>query len=93
MLPAVLKKRVTRWGREDAMIELTEQQMQAVAAGGESPLMVVDPKTKTPYVLLRKDVYERLTGTEIENGPWTDEEMDQLAAEAGELLDQYRKEP
>jgi hypothetical protein len=80
-------------GREDTMIELTEQQMQAVAAGGEAPLTVVDPKTKIPYVLLRKDVYEQLTAVEYDDGPWTDEEMELLAMEAGELLDEFRKEP
>jgi len=74
------------------MIELTEQQLQAVAAAGETPLTIVDPKTKIPYVLLRKDVYEQLTGAEYDDSPWTDEEMDLLAAEAGELLDEYRKE-
>lgn len=28
-----------------------------------------------------------------DDSPWTDEEMDQLAEEAGELLDRYAPEP
>jgi hypothetical protein len=74
------------------MIELSEQQMQAVAAGGEDPLTVVDPRTQIPYVLVRKDVYEQLKEPEYDDSPWTDEEMDLLHEEAGNLLDKYRKE-
>jgi len=42
------------------MIELTEAQWQALAVGGESPPTVIDPQTKTPHVLLRRDIYERI---------------------------------
>ena len=69
------------------MIELTEQQMQAVHASGAMPPIVVDPKTKTPYVLLRKDVYEQLKAEDYDDSPWTDEEMDLLAAEVDAMLD------
>jgi hypothetical protein len=65
------------------MIELTEEQVQALAASGTTPPVVVDPKTKTPYVLLRQDVYERLMDPEYDDSPWTDEEMELLAWEAG----------
>ncbi len=69
------------------MIELTEQQAQALAAAGDKPPVVVDPNTNVPYVLIRKEVYERLTAEEYEEGPWSDEEMDQLAAEVDDMLD------
>jgi hypothetical protein len=69
------------------MIELTEQQAQAIAMSGEAPPVVVDPKTKTSYVLLRQEVYERLTGEVYDDSPWTDEEMDLLAAEVDAMLD------
>jgi hypothetical protein len=65
------------------MIELTEQQLQAVAESGETPPTLVDPKTRTAYVLVRKDVYEQLTGEEYDDSPWTAEERDALAWEAG----------
>jgi hypothetical protein len=42
------------------MIELTEQQQQAVDAGPAPRL--VDPRTKKSYVLLGEDVYDRLRG-------------------------------
>jgi hypothetical protein len=42
------------------MIELTEAQRQAIATSEESPPTLIDPQTKTAYVLLRRDVYERL---------------------------------
>jgi hypothetical protein len=47
--------------KENPMIELTEQQRQAVGQS-ETPPTVIDPDTKTAYVLLRKDVYEQMRG-------------------------------
>jgi len=78
--------------KELAMIELTEQQAQAIALSSETPPVVVDPKTKTSYVLLRQEVYEQLTSEEYDDSPWTDDEMALLAAEAGEMLDSFRKD-
>jgi hypothetical protein len=80
------------------MIQLTEQQSQAVAASGETPPTLVDPSTQTTYVLIRKDLYEKLTSDEYDDSPWTAEERDALAWEAGkhagwEEMGQYDKEP
>jgi hypothetical protein len=80
------------------MIELTEQQLQAIAASQETPPVLVDPKAKTPYVLLRQDVYERLIHNEYDDAPWTDEELELLAWEAGkqagwEDMDDYDRYP
>ncbi len=81
------------------MIELTEQQVQAVTAAGKTPPVVVDPKTRTPYVLLRQDLYERLNkDDDYDDGPWTDEEMELLAWETGkhagwEDMDEYDRYP
>lgn len=80
------------------MIELTEQQQQAITAAGQTPPVVVDPKTKTAYVLLRQDVYERLTQRQYDDSPWTDDEMELLAWEAGkeagwEDMDDYDHYP
>jgi hypothetical protein len=79
------------------MIELTEQQSQALA-GAPSPPLLVDPSTKTPYVLLRQDVYERLLDKDYDDNPWTDEELELLAWEAGkqagwEDMDDYDNYP
>jgi hypothetical protein len=48
--------------KENTMIELTESQRQAIATSLESPPTVIDPQTQTAYVLVRKEVYERLKG-------------------------------
>lgn len=40
------------------MIELTEQQRGEL--GGRQPVEVRDPRTNEVYVLIRKDVYERV---------------------------------
>lgn len=44
------------------MIELTEQQRQAIAASSEPPPTFVDPQTKATYVLVRRKVFQRLWG-------------------------------
>jgi hypothetical protein len=75
------------------MIELTEQQAQALAASPESPPTVVDPKTKAAYVLVRRDVYEELVREHYDDSPWTEDEMAALGAEAGDLLDSFGKIP
>jgi hypothetical protein len=65
------------------IIQLTEEQVQAVAASGDVPPTLVDPHTQTNYVLVRKDLYERMTSEEYDDSPWTAEERDLLAWEAG----------
>ena len=42
------------------MIPLTPQQIEAVTASGDAPLTLIDPQTKTAYVLVRKDAYDEL---------------------------------
>ncbi len=65
------------------MIELTEQQMQALESPGPTPPRLVSPRTKETFVLIRVDEYERLTEDEYDDSPWTREELEALAWEAG----------
>jgi alpha-D-ribose 1-methylphosphonate 5-phosphate C-P lyase len=65
------------------MIELTEQQMQALESPDATPLRVVNPRTKETFVLLRADDYTRLKENEYDDSPWTREELQALAWEAG----------
>jgi hypothetical protein len=44
----------------------------------------VNPQTKETFVLLRVDEYERLKEQEYDDSPWTREELQALAWEAGE---------
>jgi hypothetical protein len=46
--------------KEVVMIELTEQQQQALDASPEPRL--IDPRTQEAYVLIKADLYERLRG-------------------------------
>jgi hypothetical protein len=66
--------------KEAAMIELTQQQRQQLE--GPEPV-AIDPQTNEQYVLVRKDVYERMKELLYDDSPWTDEERDALAWEAG----------
>jgi len=66
------------------MIELTPQQRQELT---KSEPLVIDPDTKETYVLVRKEVYERIRELLYDDSPWTDEEMDLLAAEVDAMLD------
>jgi hypothetical protein len=73
------------------MIELTEQQMQALEHPETLPPRVLHPGTRQTFVLLSVEEYERLTQGEYDDSPWTDEEMALLAGEAGEMLDSFGK--
>jgi hypothetical protein len=66
------------------MIELTQEQALALKEPRQTPIRVVDPLTREAYVLLRADEYERLK--DYDASPWTDEEMDLLAAEDADAL-------
>jgi PHD/YefM family antitoxin component YafN of YafNO toxin-antitoxin module len=57
------------------MIELTEQQVEALGDAEATPPRVVNPRTKEAFVLLRVDEYERLKGEEYDDSPWTREEL------------------
>jgi hypothetical protein len=63
------------------MIELTEQQAQALKSAERIPPRVVDPLTKETFVLLRADEYERLKEYEYDDSPWTRDELQALAWE------------
>ena len=67
------------------MIELTEEQRGELDQ--PEPARVRDPKTKDTYVLVPADVYERLKEILYDDSPWTDEEMDLLAADVDAMLD------
>jgi hypothetical protein len=80
-------------GKEAAMIELTDQQVQALENPEGTPLQLVNPRTKETFVLLRVDEYKRLT-EDYDDSPWTREELEALAWESGkhigwEDMDEY----
>jgi hypothetical protein len=72
---------------EATMIELTEQQAQALENGNGDTPRVVNPRTRQTFVLLRVDEYERLRQSEYDDSPWTREELQAAAWEAGERTD------
>ena len=79
------------------MIELTDQQVQALENPEATQPRLVNPRTKEMFVLLRVEEYERLTA-EYDDSPWTREELQPLAWEAGkhigrEDLDEYDDAP
>jgi hypothetical protein len=53
--------------KENAMIELTQEQRQAVKSA--EPPRLVDPDTNETYVLVKADVYERVVRLLEEDGP------------------------
>ncbi|HYT88785.1 MAG TPA: hypothetical protein VEL76_08765 [Gemmataceae bacterium] len=76
------------------MIELTQQQLQGLENPEVTPPRVLNPRTKETFVLLRVDEYERLKEDEYDDSPWTREELQALAWEAGkqagwEDMDEY----
>jgi hypothetical protein len=84
--------------REAAMMELTEQQVQALANPEATPPRLVNPRTQETFVLLRVDEYERLKAEAYDDSRWTREELQALAWEAGthlgwEDMDEYDEAP
>ena len=60
------------------MIELTPEQRKQLDEG--LAVELTDPQTATPYVLLRKDVYDRLRRLLYDDGDATAEELRGLLA-------------
>jgi hypothetical protein len=62
------------------MIELTEEQMQALEAQTQGPLQILNPRTQEIYVLVRQEVYQ--LASRILSGPnrrgWEDPADDDL---------------
>jgi hypothetical protein len=69
------------------MIELTESQRRSLLKPNGEPARIMDPATKQEYVLLKLEDYQELLHGAYDDSPWTDEEMDLLAAEVDEMLD------
>lgn len=63
------------------MIELTQEQRRELQ---QPEPIAIDPETKETYILVRKEVYERMKELVYDDSPWTDEERDLLAWEAGQ---------
>ncbi len=58
------------------MLELTEQQVQALEQSKEPPILM-NPKTQEGYVLIRKDVFDLLRKwMEPLNRAWDDPALD-----------------
>jgi hypothetical protein len=60
------------------MIELTEEQRRSVA-GQENPI-IIDPATNAAYILVRKDVFDRMKGLLYDDSELSHEEMRLLLA-------------
>jgi hypothetical protein len=68
------------------MLELTDQQIQALESPCAGSPRLVNPRTKEEFVLLRADEYERLKEDEYDEGPRTEEELLAQAWKAGREL-------
>lgn len=64
-------------------ITLTGEQART-AAGHPRGVRATDPDTRREYVLVPADVFDKLLEAQYDDGPWTAEERDALAAEAGQ---------
>jgi hypothetical protein len=69
------------------MIELTDAQIQSLAAAENEPPRAVNPRTQETFVLLRVEEYERLKAADYDDSPWTREEIEAVAWETSEQLD------
>lgn len=63
-------------------MELTKEQLEAVRGG--KPVRLNEEGTEV--VVVRADLFERLRGLPYDDSPWSDDEMDRLAAEDADAL-------
>ena len=64
------------------MIELTEEQQQKLDSG--EAVDVTDPQTSRSYVVVRKDVYERVRNLVYDDSEWTEDELRHQLARSAE---------
>ena len=75
------------------MIELNQEQIQALGKRAATLPRVLNPQTREMVVLMPLADYERLQAEEeVEDSPWTDEERDLLRWEACQMLDSFGKD-
>jgi hypothetical protein len=67
---------------QETIVNLTKEQLQALRNG--KPVRLSEEGTD--LVVVRADVFERIQDLQYDDSPWTDEEMDLLAAEDAEAL-------
>ena len=67
-------------------IELTSEQAQAIAPEAEGTV-VIDPRTKQAYRLVKEEVFQKLQALLYDDSPWTPAETGLLAGEAFSKLD------
>ncbi len=75
------------------MIELTQDQVHALAKQQKGLPCIVNPQTRETFVLVPLAEYGRIVHEGYDDAPWTDEERDLLRAEACEMLDSFGKKP
>jgi hypothetical protein len=63
------------------MLELTEEQHRIVE-NEENPTLI-DPHSRAAYVLVRKEVFDRIKALLVDDGEWTAEEQLRLLVESG----------
>lgn len=81
----------------NAAMTLTDEQARA-AADHPDGVRLTDPGTNREYVLVPADVFDRLLRSQYDDSPWTPEERDALALEAGkhagwDQMDEYDNYP
>jgi hypothetical protein len=80
------------------VIKLTQQQVRELETPEVVPPRIVNPWTGETFVVLPVEEYQRLKADEYDDSPWTREELQTLAWEAGkpmgwEDMDEYDDVP
>lgn len=69
------------------MIELSDEQRKSLDEGQAVRVQ----ENGREYVLVRPDVYDRLTEEGYDDSPWDTEELDRLRQESVEMMDRFGK--
>jgi hypothetical protein len=69
-------------GEEGIMIELTPEQRQRLDLG--QAVEIIDSETACPYVVLRKEVYDRVQRLLYDDSEWTEDELRAVLAQSSQ---------
>jgi hypothetical protein len=78
--------------KEATMIELTEEQQQAVEAHPEGAVQVLNPRTQKRFVLLPAEMYERLKSMRDGDTVYATAEMVDAVMAEDDAADPYLQE-
>jgi hypothetical protein len=69
-----------------SIVTMSPELRDELARHPGQPLRLVDPETNTAFVVMEAKFFDRISAGAYDDSPWTDDEKDRLALEAGKSI-------